>query len=102
MIIHFFAAQFRHNDRINFRRRSFTTFQQFAGIFTLAIGATKIFAKTTGFELHFAAAFITLKRWAFVAFQTISALLYFITGTIRIVTADMKFAMLIKQVGIHG
>src|SRR5690606_9603307 len=101
MIIHFIASEFRHWDRINFWRGGLTTLQQFARVFTFAVGTTKVLAKPAGLQLHLAAALIALECWSLIAFKFKSALFYFISRAIWIVTTDVNLAVLIQQVAVH-
>src|SRR5690606_11909464 len=70
--------------------------------FTVAIGAAKIFAEATTFELHLAAALVAVEYGAFIAFNSVLAFFHGVAGAVGIVTADMELGCFIDQVGIHG
>src|SRR5690606_7237696 len=67
MIVNFVTTQFRHGYGFHFRRSCFSTAQQFSSVVTALVGTTKIFSKTSRFQLHVVAAFITLNNRPFVS-----------------------------------
>ena len=61
-IIHFFAAQIRHGDRIRLRRRGLTISQQFASVLAPLSRTAKVFAEPPGLQLHLCPALVALQR----------------------------------------
>ena len=101
-VVDLLAFKLRHFHRVHFRRRRFTAFQQFAGVFAFGIGTAEELAETTGFELHLAAALVAFKARPFVALDPVVAFLDLVANAIRVVTADMQFVLLVQQVSVHG
>ena len=102
MVVDFFTGQLGHGYRVHLGWRRFAAAQQFAGVFALAAGTTKILAETACLQLHVRAALVTLNDRTVVALDLEAALLDFVTRAVRIVAAHMQLACAVDQIAVHA
>ena len=95
------ASKLRHGYRVRFRRRWLAVAQQLASVLAGFAGAAEELAEASVAQLHFRAAFVAFQAWPFVALEPELAFFHLEAGAIRIVSADVQFALRIHQKAIH-
>src|SRR5690606_21197827 len=101
-VIDLLALEFGHRHRVHLRRCRLTILEQLASVLALGIGAAEELAKTTGLELHLAAALVAFQARPFVTLDAVLAFFDLVAGAVGVVAADMQLVRLIQQIGVHG